>query len=164
MPWKSLFQILREVEQLPLRPLTPTEATELTDTLARHLGKNPSEISLAALEAAWFTIPKYLEFVMHRNAREMKWFVSGRRSPDRKREVIRPDHWAFLTLDIERQVARDLDGKLVYADLKGAFGSDLTEEEWQSVERQLAPPSPALVSKAKTTAPTAGNTRRPPGR
>ena len=155
MPWKSLFQICREVEQLPLRPSTPTEATELTGVLARHLGINPSEISLAALEAAWFTIPKCLEFVMHRDAREMKWFVSGRRSPDGKREVIRPDHWAFLTLDIEHQIARDLDGRLVYADLKGAFGNDLTEEEWQSVELQLAPPSPAPVSKDGTTGPTA---------
>ena len=120
----------------------------MTDALARHLGVNPSEISLAALEAAWFTIPKYLGIVMRGGAREMKWFVSGRRSPDGKREVIRPDHWAFLTLDIEHQVARDLDGKLVYADLKGAFGSDLTEEELLSVKRQLAPPSPAPVLKA----------------
>ena len=147
MPWKPFSQMCREVGQLPLRPFTPTEATELTDVLARQLGVNPSEISLAALEAAWFTIPKYLEIVMRSGAREMKWFVSGRRSPDGKREVIRPDHWAFLTLDIERQVARDLDGKLVYADLKGAFGNDLTEEEWQSVESQLAPPSPAPDSK-----------------
>ena len=148
MPWKPLSQICREVEQLPLPPFTPTEATKLTGVLAHHLGVNPSEISLAALEAAWFTIPKCLEFVMHRDAREMKWLVSGRRSPEGKREVIRPDHWAFLTMDIEHHIARDLDGKVVYADLKGAFGNDLTEEEWQSVEHQLAPPSPAPVSKA----------------
>ncbi len=146
----------REVGQLPLRPFTPTEATELTDVLARQLGVNPSEISLAALEAAWFTNPKYLEFVMRSGAREMKWFVSGRRSPDGKHEVIRPDRWAFLTLDIERQVARELDGKFVYADLKGAFSNDLTEEEWQSVRDQLAPPSPAPVPKAGSTVPTAG--------
>lgn len=138
MPWKPLSQICREVEQLPLPPFTPTEATKLTGVLAHHLGVNPSEISLAALEAAWFTIPKCLEFVMLRDAREMKWLVSGRRSPEGKREVIRPDHWAFLTMDIERHIARDLDGKVVYADLKGAFGNDLTEEEWQSVKRQLA--------------------------
>ena len=155
MPWKPLSQICREVEQRPLPPLTPTEATELTDTLARHFGINPSEISLAALERAWFTIPKCLVYVMRRDAREMKWLVSGRRSPDGEREVIRPDHWAFLTMDLEHQAARDLDGKVVYADLKGAFGNDLTEEEWLSVRDQLAPPSPAPVPKAGATVPNA---------
>ena len=154
MPWRPLLEICREVEQIPLR-LTPTAATELTGAFARRLGVNPSEISHAALlEVARLAIPKNLETVMRLSALEMKWLASGRRSADGKREVIRPDHWAFLTLDIELQVVRGLDGKVVYADVKGAFGNDLTEEEWQSVEYQLAPPSPAPVSKAGTTVPT----------
>ena len=155
MPWRPLFEICREVEQLPLR-LTSTAATELTGALARRLGVNPPEISRAALlEATRLAIPENLEAVMRLGAREMKWLASGRCSADGKREVIHPDRWAFLTLDIERQAARDLDGKVVYADLRGAFGNDLTEEEWQSVELQLAPPSPAPDLKAGTAVPTA---------
>lgn len=155
MPWKPLSQICRQVEELPFRP-TSTAVAELKGVLARRLGVDPSEISHAALlEAGGLMIPELLEVVMHNGAREMKWLVSGRRSPDGEREFIRPDHWAFLTIDIEHKIARDLDGKVVYADLKGAFGNDLTEEEWQSVRDQLAPPSPAPVPKAGTTAPNA---------
>ena len=142
MPWRPLLEICREVERLSVR-LNPAATKELKLFFANRLGLAVGQISDDDLsKVIKSTTLKNLEGVMVHAAREMKWLASGRRSADGNREVIHPDRWAFLTLDIEHQAVRDLNGNVVYADLKGAFGNDLTEKEWQEVELGLTPPTP----------------------
>ena len=142
MPWRPLLEICREVERLSVR-LDPAATKELKLYFANRLDLAVGQISDDDISTVTkFATLQRPEVVMVHAAREMKWLAFGRRSADGIREVIHPDRWGYLTLDIEHQAARDLNGKVVYADLKGAFGNDLTEKEWQEVELGLTPPKP----------------------
>ena len=164
MPWRPLLEVCREVERLSVR-LNPAATKELKLFFANRLGIAVGQISDNDLSRVIkSTTLQRPEGAMVHAAREMLWLASGRRSADGKREVIRPDRWAFLTLDIEHQAARDLDGKVVYADLKGAFGNDLTEEEWQEVELGLAPPKPTPDLQRRRQKAKSSEARRRSGR
>lgn len=87
-------------------------------------------------------------------AKDAKWFALGRRGPETEHELVSPQYWPFLTLDVENNATTGYG--IVFRDLRCTFTSSLADndalkqaiEQSQRAAAAERPPGPA-VDRAK---------------